>query len=148
MTLVSVWLLLLLRESLCQFDYYFCYARACKILLSSSWKAMETTVLFSARGVLAMHYKSWSMSAFLKGRQPALTCFFYPNYSETSFTYDHALDLHLPCSCSSLYWLSFQLALQSCFIDIPLLPSQPCFTDDPTIAFVFPLVSCGLLKAS
>ena len=132
----------------CQFDYYFCCARACKILLSSSWKAMETTVLFSARGVLAMHYKSSSMSAFLKGRQPALTYFFYPNYSETSFTYDHALDLHLPCSCSSLYWLSFQLALQSCFIDIPVLPSQPCFTDDPTIAFVFPLVSCGLLKAS
>ena len=91
----------------CQFDYYFCYARACKILLSSSWKAIETTVLFCARGVLAMHFKSWSMSAFLKGRQPALTCFFYPNYSETSFTYDHALDLHLPCSCSSLYWYPF-----------------------------------------
>lgn len=95
-----------------------------------------------------MHFKSWSMSAFLKGRQPALTCFFYPNYSETSFTYDHVLDLYLPCSCSSLYWLSFQLALQSCFIDIPVLPSQPCFTDDPAIASVFPLVSCGLLKAS
>ena len=132
----------------CQFDYYFCYARACKILLSSSWKAIETTVLFCARGVLAMYFKSWSMSAFLKGRQPALTCFFYPNYSETSFTYDHALDLHLPCSCSSLYWLSFQLALQPCFIDIPVLHSQPCFTDNPAIAFVFPLVSCGLLKAS
>ena len=132
----------------CQFDYYFCYARACKILLSSSWKAIETTVLFCARGVLAMHFKSWSMSAFLKGRQPALTCFFYPKYSETSFTYDHVLDLYLPCSCSSLYWLSFQLALQSCFIDIQVLPSQPCFTDDPAIASVFPLVSCGLLKAS
>ena len=78
----------------CQFDYYFCYARACKILLSSSWKAIETTVLFCARGVLAMHFKSWSMSAFLKGRQPALTCFFYPNYSETSFTYDYPFNSH------------------------------------------------------
>ena len=86
----------------CQFDYYFCYARACKILLSLSWKAMETTVLFSARGVLAMHYKSSSMSAFLKGRQPALTCFFCPNYSK----------INLPTTKSWIY--SFLAAVAHC----------------------------------
>lgn len=87
----------------CQFDYYLCYARACKILLSSSWKAMETTFLFSARGVLAMHYKSSSMSA-LFWKEDNLPWLVFPALTIQK--------LHLPTTKSWIY--SFLAAVAHC----------------------------------